>query len=474
MNAPIVRLYAFFAVLFGVLVFATSWWAVFTAPKLRDNANNRRPLLAEERIKRGTIRSADGRVLARSVKIDKERYRRTYPTKDMFAQAIGYSYTSLGRSGLEQYRNDPLTGRRTELIGAIDSLLNKRNQGDSVRTTLDTKAQQAAINGLAGRKGAVVALEPNTGKVLVMVSSPSYDPNNLDKGEKFKRLAADNANSPLVNRTTQAGYPPGSTMKAVTATAAIDSGKFSPDSMVSGKNGKKISGVPLNNFGGEDFGNITLTDALTNSVNTVWAEVGEKLGINTMAKYMLRYGFYKQPPIDLPADQLLRSGERENGRRLRPRSRKIDVGRMAICQDKLLVTPLQMAEVAATIANGGVRMEPRLTEKIVDPDGRTQDQIQPKQAERVMSPDTARKLTAMMKQVVKEGTGTAAALQGVELAGKTGTAEIDIARKINDPWFIGFTNDFAIAVVLERVQGGTGGVVAAPIAKQVLEALGGK
>ena len=129
---------------------------------------------------------------------------------------------------------------------------------------------------------------------------------------------------------------------------------------------------------------------------------------------------------------------------------------MAIGQDKLLVTPLQMATVAATIANGGVRMEPHITQKIVDPDGRTQDEIEPKRAERVMNVDTARALTGMMKQVVKEGTGTAAALQGVELAGKTGTAEIDIQRKINDPWFIGFTNDFAIAVVLERVQGGTG------------------
>jgi penicillin-binding protein A len=473
MNPPIVRLYAFFALLFGILVFATSWWAVFTAPALRDNAANRRPLLAEERIKRGTIRSADGRVLARSVKIDKERYRRTYPTKDEFAHAIGYSFTTLGRSGLEQFRNDPLTGRRTELIGAVDSLLNKRGEGDSLRTTLNTKAQQAAIDGLAGRKGAVVALEPSTGKVLVMVSTPSYDPNNLDKGNRFKRLATDDANSPLVNRATQAGYPPGSTFKAVTATAALDSGKFKPDSTVSGKNGKKISGVPLNNFGGEDFGDITLTDALTHSVNTVWAEVGEKLGKNTMAKYMLRYGFYEQPPIDLPDDQLLASGERgPNGKLLRPRSPRIDVGRMAIGQDKLLVTPLQMATVAATIANGGVRMEPHITQKIVDPDGRTQDEIEPKRAERVMSVDTARALTGMMKQVVKEGTGTAAALQGVELAGKTGTAEIDIQRKINDPWFIGFTNDFAIAVVLERVQGGQGGVVAAPIAKQVLEALG--
>jgi len=472
MNPPIIRLYAFFALLFGVLVLATSWWSVFGAKELRANTANRRPLLAEERIKRGTIRSADGKVVARSLKIDKERYRRRYPTDAMFAHAIGYSFTKLGRSGLEQFRNDPLTGRRTELIGAIDSLLGDRGVGDSIRTTLNSKAQQAAIDGLKGRKGAVVALEPSSGKVLVMVSDPSYDPNNLDRGDKFERLSTDDANSPLVNRATQAGYPPGSTFKAVTATAALDSGKFKPDSTVSGKNGKKVSGVPLNNFGGEDFGDITLTDALTNSVNTVWAEVGEKLGKKTMAEYMTRYGFYKQPPIDLPSDQLLASGERgPNGKLLRPRSPRIDVGRMAIGQDKLLVTPLQMATVAATIANGGVRMKPHITQKIVDPDGRTQDEIEPERVERVMDVDTARALTGMMKQVVKEGTGTAAALEGVELAGKTGTAEIDIQRKINDPWFIGFTNDFAVAVVLERVQGGTGGVDAAPIAKQVLEAL---
>jgi peptidoglycan glycosyltransferase len=471
MNAPIVRLYGLIALLFGVLVFATSWWSVFTADKLRENAANRRPLLAEQRIKRGSISSADGRVLARSVKIDKERYSRRYPTKDLFAHAIGYSYTSIGRSGLEQFRNDPLIGRRTELIGAVDSLLGQRNVGDSIRTTLNAKAQQAAIDGLKGRKGAVVALEPSTGAVLAMASTPSYDPNGLDQGDKFKRLQTDDANSPLVNRATQAGYPPGSTMKTVTAAAALDTGKYTPQSRVSGKNGKRISGVPLNNFGGEDFGDIDLTFALTNSVNTVWAEVGEKLGKQTMADYMTKFGFYKPPPIDLPSDQLLASGERERGTLLPPTSRKIDVGRMAIGQDKLLVTPLQMATVAATIANGGVRMEPHITQKIVDPDGRTQDEITGRQAARVMKASTARALTAMMKNVVKEGTGTAAALQGVDLAGKTGTAEIDIARKINDPWFIGFTNDFAVAVVLERVQGGTGGVVAAPVAKQVLEAL---
>jgi penicillin-binding protein A len=473
MNTPIIRLYGLIALLFGVLVFATSWWSVFTAKDLRDNANNRRPLLAEERIKRGTIRSADGTVLARSVKIDKDRYGRRYPTGDEFAHAVGYSFTSIGRSGLEEFRNDPLTGRRTELIGAVDSLLNKRNVGDSLRTTLNARGQRVAIDSLHGRKGAVVVLDRRTGGVLVMVSTPSYDPNGLDNGSTFKRLSTDEQNSPLVNRATQSGYPPGSTMKVVTAAAALDTGRYTPDSQVSGRNGKRISGVPLNNFGGEDFGNITLTDALTHSVNTVWAEVGENLGKRTMAKYMTRFGFYKPPPIDLPANQLLASGERYRGRLLGPNSRRIDVGRMAIGQDKLLVTPLQMATVAATIANGGVRMEPHITQKIVDPDGRTQDEIESRRAARVMSPDAARKLTEMMKNVVKEGTGTAAALKGVDLAGKTGTAEIDVARGINDPWFIGFTDKYAVAVVLERVPGGHGGPDAGPVAKQVLEALPG-
>jgi len=472
MNTPIIRLYAFFTVLFGVLVFATSWWSVFAAKDLREKTANRRPLLAEERIKRGTIRAADGKVLARSVPIDDERYGRRYPTDEQFAHAVGYSFTKLGRSGLEQFRNDPLTGRRTELIGAVDSLLGERGVGDSIRTTLDPKAQQAAIEGLAGRKGAVVAIEPESGGVLAMASTPSYDPNGLDQGDKFRRLATDEQNSPIVNRATQSGYPPGSTMKVVTAVAAIDTGRYEPTSTVSGENGKEISGVPLNNFGNEDYGSITLTEALTNSVNTVWAEVGEKLGKDTMGDYMTKFGFYKQPPIDLPADQLLASGERSKGRLLSPSSPQIDVGRMAIGQDKLLVTPLQMATVAATISNGGVRMEPHITQKIVDPDGRTQDEFDGERAERVMKTGTARDLTAMMKNVVKEGTGTAAALEGVELAGKTGTAEVDVERNINDAWFIGFTNEVAVAVVLERIDG-TGGVDAAPIAKSVVEAVGG-
>jgi peptidoglycan glycosyltransferase len=292
----------------------------------------------------------------------------------------------------------------------------------------------------------------------VMAATPSFDP-------------GDPAHAQTFNRATQGRYPPGSTFKTVTAAAALDTGRYEPGSQVSGANHKVISGAPLDNFGGETFGNIDLTTALTHSVNTVWAEVGEKLGKRTMADYMRKFGFYADPPLDYPDRFMNPSGEYRNGKLLGPASRFIDVGRMAIGQDKLLVTPLQMASVAQTIGNGGVRMEPRLVQKVLDPDGRTTDEPLPKEAQRVMSRGAADALAQMMKNVVREGTGTAAALEGVEVAGKTGTAEIDPAAGINDLWFIGFTPSVAVAVVLDR-QHGQGGTVAAPVAKAVLQALG--
>jgi peptidoglycan glycosyltransferase len=203
----------------------------------------------------------------------------------------------------------------------------------------------------------------------------------------------------------------------------------------------------------------------------VWAEVGVELGRDTMQEYMDRFGFYEKPPMDYPAEQMEASGPRRRGEMVPMSSQSVDVGRTAIGQALLLVTPLQMATVAQTIGNGGVRMEPRLVEKVIDPDGRTVDEPLPERAERVMSADAASKLGTMMKSVVREGSGTAAALEGVELAGKTGTAEIDINRGINDLWFIGFTDEVAIAVIVDRQQG-LGGTVAAPIAKNVLQALG--
>jgi penicillin-binding protein A len=471
-NGPIIRLFGLVVVLFGILVAFTSRWTVFEAEALRDNSANRRPILAEQRIRRGTIRSADGRVIARSVRGEGGIYTRRYPAGALFGHPIGYSYSNLGRSGFEESENGTLTGQSDELVGVFQSLLGRSREGDDVITTLDAQAQEVAIRALGGRKGAVVALDADTGAVKVMASTPGYDPNGLDDRATFQALARDNDARRLVNRATFDAFPPGSTFKTVTAAAALDTGRYQPGSPVAGPATKVISGVELQNFGREDFGTIDLTTALTKSVNTVWAAVGVSLGRRTMQEYMERFGFYEKPDLDYPPGQMLASGVRK-GLRLVPVTRgSVDLGRVAIGQGDLQVTPLQMAQVAATIANGGRRMKPYLAQRVVDPDGRTVERTQPRQAERVMSEGAARDLTTMMRSVVREGTGTAAALSGVEVAGKTGTAEIDIERRINDPWFIGFAGDTAVSVVLDRVQGGQGGTVAAPVAKQVLQALG--
>jgi peptidoglycan glycosyltransferase len=458
MNPPIVRLFVLVIVLFGLLIAFTSRWTVFEAEALRAKPENRRILFEEQRIKRGIIRAADGTVLAANRPLSQDRFARRYPTGDLFAHPVGFTSLDRGRVGLEDYYNDPLTGRRSDAIGALERLLGPQDVGDDLKTTLDPKAQEIAYQQLGDRNGAVVALDVETGAVRVLAATPSYDPSDPAKAKTF-------------NRATQGRFPPGSTMKVVTATAALDSGKFTPDSTVSGENNKVISGTPLQNFAGEDFGDITLTEALTNSVNTAWASVAEKLGKDTMAEYMKRFGFYEDPPMDYPDDQMLPSGEvGRGGKLLPPTSGQIDVGRMGIGQDKLLVTPLQMAMVAQTVANGGVRMEPRLVEKILDPDGRTIDEPLPDEAERVMSEENAKALTGMMQNVVEQGTGTAARLEGVDVAGKTGTAEVGDGT--DDLWFIGFTDKVAVVAMLERQTGGTGGENAAPIAAEVLKALG--
>jgi len=199
-----------------------------------------------------------------------------------------------------------------------------------------------------------------------MVSIPEYDPNAVQNSRTFQRLNTETS-APLFNRATQAGYPPGSTMKVVTATAGLDSGILSPSSTFSGRSPIPIEGVPLSNSGGEQFGTIDMTTALTNSVNTWWAQAAEKIGKNTMFKYMDRYGFNAKPRLDYPSFQLAASGVYQGNRLLGPGD-TIDIGRVGIGQERLRVTPLQMAEVAATVANKGELMEPRLWSKVTDPD----------------------------------------------------------------------------------------------------------
>jgi penicillin-binding protein A len=473
MNAPIARLFLVVVLLFALLVGFTSRWTVFEADALRDNPKNQRELLEDQRIHRGVIRAGDGTALARSLKQPDASYVRTYPQGKLFPHAVGYNFVSRGRAGLERFYDDDLSGRRTELSSLFKRLTGTDRQGDDLLTTLDPAAQRVALDQLGGRKGAVVALDPRTGAIKVMASVPGYDPNAVRRSATFNALTHD-SDAPLLNRTTQSGYPPGSTFKVVTAIAAIDSGRYKPDSRISGRNGKPISGVPLNNDGGESFGDITLTEALTHSVNTVFGEVGEKVGKQTMKEYMDRLGFGAPVEVDLPRDERAASGERRNHRIIPATSRFVDVGRMAIGQDKLTVTPLQMAMVASSVANGGKLMKPHLGDRIVDSDGRTVRRIQPQEMSQVMSPDTASQVGAMMSQVVKEGTGTAAALQGIDVAGKTGTAEVDRPCGPNQLWFIAFAPAqdprVAIAVTVECGTG-FGGTVAAPIAKAVMQEL---
>jgi peptidoglycan glycosyltransferase len=477
-NAPILKLFVLVLVLFAALAGMTSYNSVINADTYRDNALNKRPQIEQARIERGRIRARDGSLLARSSKDPDGLYRRRYTSRARrFAHVLGYDYAlGIGRAGLERERNDALLGDEGELTSIVDDLSGKRKVGDDVVTNLDPRGQQAALDALGGRRGSVVAIEPATGKVRVMASTPGYDPNALRTAAAYRRLSRER-DAPLFNRATQAGYAPGSTMKVVTAAAALDSGRYTPESTVSGASPIIVSGVPLKNFSDEQFGSITLTTALTHSVNTVWAQVAERLGHGRIADYMNRFGFDADPPLDYPDAQMFASGVFDSAKqRLIPtRSRRVDIGRVGIGQERLRVTPLQMATVAATVANGGVRMKPHITSRIVDQDGRTVKRIRPEPAQRVMSARSAEQLTAMMSNVVREGTGTAAALQGIEVAGKTGTAELNIARGIDQPWFIGFAPrsdpKIAIAVTLENIIGGQGGIVAAPIAKRVMEEL---
>jgi penicillin-binding protein A len=473
-NRPILRLYGLVVVLFALLIAFTSRWTIFEASSLRANELNKRGELQQQRIDRGEILAADRSVLARSVRGVEGTYTRTYPPGALFTPAVGYSYIESGQVGLERYRSPALNGQTgTSVQSILDQLQGRKPQGDTVITTLKPAAQRTATAALGEHEGAVVALDPRTGAVEVMASTPSYDANAAASRSAFERIKHE-PGSPLVNRALEFGYAPGSTFKVVTATAAIDSGQFTPESTVDGRNEVPISGVPLKNDNNESLGQITLTQALAKSVNTVYAQVAEQVGKQTMARYMRRFGFDRKPQLDYPAEEMSSSGEYLGERLLSPTSTYVDVGRMGIGQDKLRVTPLQMAEVAAAVANRGTLMTPHLTSAIVEPDGRVIQRISPKAQSVVMKPSTAASVTKMMEAVVNEGTGASAQIAGVQVAGKTGTAETQIGTTINNVWFIAFAPaqnpTVAVAVTLKGVPG-FGAAYAAPVAKQVMEAL---
>src|SRR5205814_665781 len=293
-----------------------SQWSVFDAQALKDNPLNRRPLIEAQTIHRGTIKTDDGVTVAYSSPAGGGKhpvYERHYPQGSLFGNPVGYSFIQVGQAGIERSENGVLTGQKNEFSSILDQLQGTTAAGDNVTLTIDASAQRVATEalnsaiastpGASGFGGAVVAMDPSTGAIKAMVSAPQYDPNAVKDTSTFRRLSHEQP-GPIFNRATQSGYPPGSTMKVVTATAALHSGRFTPASVLSGRSPQIIGGAPLSNAGGEQFGNIDMTTALTNSVNTYFAQVGEQLGTKTMFEYMDRFGFNADPQLDYPDSQM--------------------------------------------------------------------------------------------------------------------------------------------------------------------------
>jgi penicillin-binding protein A len=470
-------------------VVGTTYWQAWGESGLEARQDNAIQRVAQFTVRRGLIYAADGTLLAarRAVKTKGQTfYFRRYPAGDLAPQVVGYSTQSRSRAGLERSMNDYLTASNSHLNTVVrrtlDSLKGATVTGNNLVLTLRPDAQRVALRALDGNCGAAVALEPSTGRVLVMASSPSYDP-SLVEG-RFAQIArrARGARcaspAPLVNRATAGLYTPGSTFKVLTAAAALDSGEFKADSTFDDRGYCEEYGKKVYNFadqsGPEVFGRVDFTTALEHSINAVFCEIGKKVGPLKLLDYAKKFGFYSEPPLETPSSERVSSGLYDRGRLFRPHDpNQVDPGRFAFGQERLQVTPLQMAMVVAGIANGGVVMKPHTVEKITAPNGSTVRRTHPKVLSKAISPQTAATLRQMMEKVVQSGTGTAAQIPGIPVAGKTGTAETGV-NHVNTTSFVAFAPatapKVAVAVFLEN-QTGVGGRTAAPIAKQIMEAL---
>jgi peptidoglycan glycosyltransferase len=480
-NRQIVKLFGLVVALFAVLIGFTSYWSVFDAKALKEKDANARPLLEQQQIKRGRILAADGTVIARSVPKGHGaglRYVRRYPEGALYGHPIGYSFVDQGDSEFEQFHNDELVGNESEFSSILDQLSGRGQEGSDIVTNLDPAAQKVALGDLeAAGYGAVVAIEPQSGRVRVLASNPPYDPNRVPY--ELSKLNTNEVERPLFDRATQGQYPPGSTFKVVTAAAGLESGTITPETPIDAPGELEVEGTPLRNDFGISWPGATLDTALTNSVNTWFGQLGQRLGEDTLFEYMERFGFNSTPAIDLPATQVSKSGVFDEEELLGPND-PVDLARVAIGQERLAVTPLQMAEVAAAVANKGKEMKPQIWSRVVDPDGRVTKRLDPSQYSQPISAKTAEELTTAMEGVVREGTGTNAEIPGVPVAGKTGTAETPGneacggGEEENQAWFIGFAPaedpKIAIAATVECTEE-FGNDVAAPIFRDVAETI---
>jgi peptidoglycan glycosyltransferase len=488
MNPQIVRLTYVALLLVAALVVGATYWQTWAAPELAARADNSIKRVAEFQIDRGLVFSfAPRKRLARNRErvIDgKSLFFRRYPYGPLAAHVVGYSTTARSRTGLERSLNDYLTASNanlsTALDKALDELRGKPIEGNDVVTTLDLDAQEVAVEELGSNCGAVVALDPRNGRLLVMASSPSYDPNLVE--EEFGRISEVTADcspaAPLLNRASAGLYVPGSTFKVITAAAALESEEFTPESTFVDPGYCTVYGKRVNNFDtSRPYGTISLRNALAYSVNSVFCNIGKELGARRILDTAKRFGFYERPPLETPADERLASGLYRNGRLYYPeRDTDVDAGRMAFGQERMLLTALQNAMVAGALGNRGRLMEPHVVNRIVGPGGRVIEKQQPRLIRQAVSRETAEQVADMMRLAVQYGTGTAAQISGYSIGGKTGTGETGVPGS-NITWFIAFAGEdeerppeLAIAVVLQN-QSGTGGSTAAPIARAVMQAI---
>jgi peptidoglycan glycosyltransferase len=485
-NRPVRKVAAACLALFALLLVQANWVQVVKAKEYRDDPRNRRVLLRTYDRERGPIVVGTGKqrqAVARSVATtDALKYLRTYPGGPSYAPITGFASLVYGYTGVESQQNSVLSGEDDRLLvrRLSDYITGRKVAGGSVVLTINPAAQQAAYDALAGKVGAVVALNPRTGAVLAMASRPSYDPTGLSSHDPSKirssyKSLTDNPLDPLVNRAVEERHSPGSTFKVITAAAALAKGMSPGDVIDAPPQASFGPGKPIRNFAGETCGSNskqTLTDALATSCNTAFAILGTKVGQEALEKQAEAFGFGRDD-LRVPqhvATSIVTADE--------DRLPKVFLAQSAIGQKDVQATPLQMAMVAAGVANGGDVMKPYLVQEVQAPDLSRLDLTSPEVYSHAISSSVAAQLTLMMKRVVTNGTGGGARINGVEVAGKTGTAQGAAGQRPN-VWFIGFApaNDpqVAVAVFLDRRSGygsdATGGRLAAPIAKKVMEAV---
>jgi peptidoglycan glycosyltransferase len=480
-NGPIRRLAAVVAVLFAALLMSTSYVQYVQASALNARPGNARTNYKQFGQPRGSLLVA-GRPIAESIAVkDSYGYLRRYPGGAEYAPVTGYFSLIFGTSGMEGADNDVLSGASGQSIQQkVNGLLNgQTGQVAAVSLTINPKVQAAAWKALGNQRGAVVALDPSTGAVLALVSKPSFNPNVLAGHDTaavqkaWAGLLAD-PGRPLDNRAIASRqYAPGSVFKVVTASAALSSGNFTPDSQLAGP---AVLALPQttttlpNDFAGPcaPGDSISMRQALQISCNTAFASLGMTLGETTLQQQAQAYGFGQTLRIPLnvtPSTFPMKLSQAE-------------VAQSSIGQFDVRVTPMQVAMVSAAIANHGVLMKPYLVDHVQAANLDMMSQTQPQQLSQPVTPQAAADLTTMMEGVVTGGTGTRAQIPGVRVAGKTGTAQQGAGQAPN-VWFTAFAPadnpKIAVAVVVE--DGGvlneqaTGGQIAAPMAKKVIQAL---